>query len=749
MKSTLLLCVALSFNLPIFAQSITSPDTSFQWTPQEEGRFWTQAINCGRPQFLGGSQITFGITSHTRFPGTQSARFYTNAAFQEVCNQNFSSERAEIHANEGYASLGVEMGSPGSTVWVGWSEMYTHLDRSHSATLFQFLSGEGSPAVSINYYPKHGLVLRKSGFGDAQNPGIVVFSNEEFQENVWYDFVVEMKYSFEEDGYVKVWAYKSGEKSPALYAYSDAPSAVINGPTLHNGTTVVPPQADVPQRDQGPPRFRWGVYRWDSGDLKPSEIDPSEWLMVKYLGPARVKVGDNLNEQGFEAVKARWEPDLDPNNTLNFDSEIQATTIPLLLNVGGDEMACSGGVYRQDQASNWFGASQTVRKGFDLSSMEELYATERTGSSFGTNISLPSGSYTITLHFSRIFPVQSGSFNVYANNREVTLMDLSSSNQMGNQDLVFSEKIHNGLLQLHLEAVEGQASLAGISIIQDSQEVAPLIEPTLQLLGQEPGAIRINAGSSVPLSFGAVSFQPDIYFPTSSLSFSQDEVPVTNTRWEALYESQRQGRDTEDSLVYQIPVTPGAYSLRLHFAAVDDSLNPTILRLYQEGKALTDPVDLGAQFGSFAAGIIQRTIYIRDSLLDLSIASEEGIPGIAGIEIIPEAYFGLESSLGGLPNTEVPAFRTSDAFSFRVEASRVNCNPQVYIWPNPAINQVNISLVEGQKLEILSLEGRIVEQRELDAGFHELGLDYLPTGVYILRWENSLYEMQKLVVANP
>ena len=723
MKSVRLLCVALSFCSYSLAQQTLPPDTSFQWTFEEEGRFWTKAINCGKPQFLGGAQITFGIDSHTRFPGTHSARFYTNAAFEELCNQNFSVERAEIHANETYASLGVELGSPGSTVWVGWSEMYTHLDRSHITTLFQFLSGEGSPSISINYFPGYGVALRRSRFRRNGVPGVVIFSEEEFQENVWYDFVVEMKYSYGDDGHVKVWAYKSGEKSPTSYSYNDIPRAIITGPTLHNGTTLVPAQENVPQVDLGPPRFRWGVYRHDSGDLTPDQISPDEWLMEKFLGPARMKVGDNLGQAGFDAVKTRWEPAETTEFTPNYNAQIESSKVPVLINAGGEELACFRGVYQADKESYWFGTSQTIRKIVGISSQEELFLTERSGTSFGTNISLPSGSYTVTLHFSRFLPARSGIFSVISNDREVTQVDFSQVGQEGgNQDLSFTEMIHDGLLQLRLEAFQGEASLAGITIVQDSLSVEPLIGPELQLAGLEPGAIRINAGSSSPISFGSVTFQPDIYFPTSSAEFFQEEVAVKETLWGGLYQSQRQGRSEEDSLVYQIPVEPGAYVLRLHLASVSDSQRSPIFKIYQEGIPLAAPLDIEETFGAFSAVVIQNTVFVSDSLLDLSIATVEGIPAIAGIELIPQPYFGIGSSLGGIQPYETPSLRTSNTASFRLESPSVTCSQEVFLWPNPAANEVNLSVVEGQKLDILSLAGRTVAQYTLEAGFHTLSL---------------------------
>ena len=648
MKLFLYPFLVLFFFTTSFSQNTEQAEKSFTWNPVEENYFWDFALNCGKAQYLGGARISFGIDTHVRFPGTYSAMFYTNSAFEEVCNQNFSAERAEIHANQSFEDLGVTLGSPGSTVWVGWSEMYTNIDRGFPATIFQFLSGEGSPSVSINYYPESGVVLSRSKY--EVQPGVTIFSPEEFQENVWYDFVVEMKYSYGDDGYVKVWAYKAGDKSVANYRYTDEPKALIEGPTIHNGIDVVPFQTDVPQKDQGPPRLRWGVYRWRSADRKPEDIPEEDWLMVKYLGPARIKVGDNLAEQGFNTVRPRWEGDNNGGEHLSFDTQIENIT---QLNVGGSELSCFGGLYEADNSSFWFGDSRPLSTSAELNH-HLLYGSARAGTDFGTNISVPSGSYTVSLHFNKQL-ANSGSsnrFNISCNGELITQMDLSQVSSIEEKfDLQFQEEIRDGLLNLHFESLEGEAILAGITLRKDSLPVSPYISPGLQVPGREPGAIRINVGSQTPLVFEDISFTPDTFFVGNSSLLEISEAGIENTFWPELYLSQRTSSDT---IRYEIPVNPGVYAVRLHLANTLEESQAPVFTIAQEDQTIWPRLDFRAEFGDLNAAVLQNSIRISDSAFSLYIFTRSGRPILAGIELIPQAYFSLESAISGSSLYEKP-----------------------------------------------------------------------------------------------
>ena len=276
-------CLLIGMSLSLSAQQ---PLKHFKWDQGDNGlNFWNKAINCGggnQPGSKGntqGSKVTFGSTEERRYPGSFSVKHWTNANLEETCNQNFTAERAEISAYDKYRALGVR---EGQTFWMGWSEKWTELDMSHVTTCLQFRSncGPGSPAAQINMLPGAKLQLKTRTQGQRTvDIGTV-------KEDVWYDFVVEIKYSKGNDGYFKVWRKEVGTNQSFNYAN---PVAQLNTPTMLPGDNC--------------PHIRWGVYRHQSADKKPPAIAPADRYVVKYTGPTKMHVGNNLGAAGFDIVK--------------------------------------------------------------------------------------------------------------------------------------------------------------------------------------------------------------------------------------------------------------------------------------------------------------------------------------------------------------------------------------------------------------------------------------------------------------
>ena len=265
---------------------IEEPIASFEWDQGDFGYdFWRKDINCGSANQPGGenntqgSRVTFGVTNEQRFPGTHSVELWTNSNFEETCSQNFTAERAEISANQSYRDLSIR---EDTTVWMGWSEKWTDMDESHHTTVLQFRSNcrTGSPATQLVLEPGRLLQVVNLATRGEHPIGTV-------EEDTWYDFVVEIKYSKTTQGYIKVWMHSVD--SDSSFCYDNPSVAVMNIATMRS--------------NDGCPHIRWGVYRWESGDKKPEEINVEDRMMVKYHGPVKFHKGTNLGEVGFETVK--------------------------------------------------------------------------------------------------------------------------------------------------------------------------------------------------------------------------------------------------------------------------------------------------------------------------------------------------------------------------------------------------------------------------------------------------------------
>ena len=328
MKKLLVFLVTV-YSLSALGQA---PTKFFDW--QDNGGFWRKAINCGNNNQPGGagntkgSKVTYGTDSHVRFPGTKSVEFWTNSNFEETCNQNYSSERAEISVYADYRNLGVR---EGSTVWFGWSERYDEIDESHTTTCFQFRSNcsPGSPQIKINMLPSRRLVVKRKTPGE-------VLDIVNIKEDVWYDFVVEINYGKEADSYIKVWYAEIGQDYGA--------PVVLAGPTLDRGDNC--------------PHIRWGLYRHQSGDKKPSQIKPEDRVMIKHVGPASLYVG---TDEGFSRVDPKRlgggpiDPPEEipiPTDTGTVDTILEAeVNFPGLTNYALDGIATQSSTYGNGVAS--------------------------------------------------------------------------------------------------------------------------------------------------------------------------------------------------------------------------------------------------------------------------------------------------------------------------------------------------------------------------------------------------------------
>ncbi|MEM6628802.1 MAG: heparin lyase I family protein [Bacteroidota bacterium] len=297
------------------------PDRIFSWDRGDSGHgFWGKAINCGinsnQPgggRNTKGSKLTFGVTSQQRFPGARSVEFWTHSEFEEVCNQNFSAERSEIHANDSYRGLGV---SEGQSVWFGWSDFYSHVDFSHWATLMQFRNncGSGSPSTEIKLWPENKYGNSIKGLLVLATPQGKKTLSVRLKEGKWYDWILEIKYSKGGDGFVRIWCAEVGTSERLVYE---------NPMYVYRGNTMKP--------EDNCPHIRWGLYRWESADKKPHQIPSENHLMVKYLGEVRMKVGNNLGKEGFQSVIPRppgeleapipWEEEEQPTASCDLPSD--------------------------------------------------------------------------------------------------------------------------------------------------------------------------------------------------------------------------------------------------------------------------------------------------------------------------------------------------------------------------------------------------------------------------------------------
>ena len=687
-------------------------DRTFLWDRGDSGLdFWVKDINCGEPNQAGGannaqgSKVNFGVNSHQRWPGANSVKFWTHSAFEERCNQNFTAERAEISANGSYRGLGVR---EGQTLWFGFSDLYTDIDFSHSATLMQFRNNceSGSPSTQI--------VLSRTRTAPGKEPGRLYISTpqgkkyfgEAIQENVWYDWVIEIKYSKRNDGYMKIWRARVGSNQRLSY---NSPMLVYNGNTMKSGDNC--------------PHIRWGVYRWESGDKKPWQIAARDHMMVKYLGPVRIKLGNNLGAEGFNSVIPR-----SPSGEIPKPTSLAGASFmtPFHLNVGGDVFFEDQTTFLPDQPEYWEGNTITnyVNHEIEGTNSDGLFQSSRSGEKFAFRGNIPNGTYWVRLRFSENFWQKKGKrkFSIEMEGRYLAELDLYAIK--GNYtalELEFETQVQDEQLDIEFNGLIDQGLISAISVTQPG-----VYSPTVST----PHILRLNVGSTEARTIGGVGFQPDQYYQgnTNIQSFSSS---VAGTQWQELYSS---ARSASGGLRYEIPLPEGSYAVRFHLAEQEyTEPGQRTFHVDLEGERIVYNLDCRGQIGFREAIMGQGNTYVGDGNLSFEMIPVQGKPILFGLEIIPQHLFESDMSLANVG--VIPEEFSGDNYSsdeILTHSSKVMPELSFSFYPNPTNGYLFIELERAGQVSLYSLSGAVIRSWKLDQGKTSLDISELPSGLYLL-----------------
>jgi hypothetical protein len=274
----------------------------------------------------------------------------------------------------------------------------------------------------------------------------------------------------------------------------------------------------------------------------------------------------------------------------------------------------------------------------------DFYRTSRQGQ-FSYNIPLKKGIYELRLHFAEtVFDPESAGtggegsriMTVRANGR--TLLSrfdvVADAGANGTADVkVFTgiQPAADGLLHLDFSGEEGkQATLSAIEILPGFQEH---IRP-----------VRLLARQTPYYSNDSHWWSPDNYFQGGQLATYA--TPVKGTDDPELYETERWG-----NFSYAIPVSPGKYSVTLHFAVRhgdwDQSSSPSgenraavahIFDVYCNGNALLKNFNLPLEARQSDVVIRKATGLVPNAQgkLLLSFVPVEGYATVTGIEVLPQ-----------------------------------------------------------------------------------------------------------------
>ena len=320
---------------------------------------------------------------------------------------------------------------------------------------------------------------------------------------------------------------------------------------------------------------------------------------------------------------------------------------------GGEEVRILAGASRSfvDHAGKlwsadaFFTGGTAVKCGFQhiwRTQNPDFYRTSRQGI-FRYDIPLKTGIYELRLHFAEtVYGGESAEtggegsrlMTVRANGK--TLLSwfdvVADAGASGTADVkVFTGQSAAGDGKLHLE-FEGQD---GKQAILSAIEILPGIRGAMR-------PVRLLARQTPYYSNDSHWWSPDNYFEGGQMATYA--TPVTGTDDPEMYETERWGNFT-----YAIPVSPGRYTLVLHFAARHGEWNgpasgemktkvPHIFNVFCNGKALLLNFDL-AKEARLADVVIRRAGGVEPNAqgkLLLSFVPVEGYATVTGIEVLTQ-----------------------------------------------------------------------------------------------------------------
>ncbi|QMU26933.1 choice-of-anchor tandem repeat GloVer-containing protein [Adhaeribacter radiodurans] len=235
--------------------------------------------------------------------------------------------------------------------------------------------------------------------------------------------------------------------------------------------------------------------------------------------------------------------------------------------------------------------------------------------------------------------------------------------------------------------------------------------------------IRLNSGGdAVSTSLG--NFRADAYF-RGSTSISSTASPISNTTNDALYQDNRRVTNAGDSFSYNVPVTNGTYSVKLHFAEIYYSAaGKRKFNVTAEGTSWLSNYDIYvAAGGAKKAVIATKNVTVTDGTLNLNFISKVDKACVAAIEVVPVA--GADRSI-------------MDSQLIKPENELVTS-----LYPNPVKDRLTIELAapaEHLFTAVIDATGKEVQQNKhelINKNKVELTVATLPAGLYLVQLQTG------------
>lgn len=146
--------------------------------------------------------------------------------------------------------------------------------------------------------------------------------------------------------------------------------------------------------------------------------------------------------------------------------------------------------------------------------------------------------------------------------------------------------------------------------------------------------IKSAAQSSSPVTIGGLSWESDVTYRKGSFKIDLNVPPISNTGRDELYSTYLSSTADSRSVQYQIPLTAGKYTVRLHFAEnFFDRVGSRVNNIFIENVLRLPGYDIFGDVKYKTAVTKDFEVDVIDGLLDLNFVPIQNRPAICAIEI--------------------------------------------------------------------------------------------------------------------
>ena len=317
-------------------------------------------------------------------------------------------------------------------------------------------------------------------------------------------------------------------------------------------------------------------------------------------------------------------------------------------------------------------------------------------------------------------------------------------------------EIKDGVLSLQLVASVNNASISGISIIQESMDAQ-----------QSPGSEHLyflNTGSDSDATINGINYlaesNTEKYYNDGTGRYNNTKADV-----EKLFQTERSGKN----LKYTFPVPNGTYTVfTMHnevwfgYAGGESKAGKRVYDISLQGEVLKSEFDLFVENNNAPTLLSFENIEVTDGKLVLELNAKVNNASISGIAIIGSAAKGgtIAANLRTAQNSFNRGYKEMYKRGYRemdVYTETV-AKDEIRIFPNPAKERATLEInaeIERGRVLIHNMNGQLVSHFDLasikaENNQFNIPLNNLTQGMYLVSISNeqTVINKQRLIV-NP